>query len=49
MAEACAAAGGVVETSTIVLHQDPPVGFRGPVVAVPPTGSTRWRFDSLVS
>jgi hypothetical protein len=48
MAEAFTAAGGVVGTRTIVLHQDPPVGFLGPVVAAPPTGprrcgyGTRW-------
>jgi len=39
MAEAFAAAGGVVGTPTIVLDQDPPVGFLGPVVAAPPTGA----------
>ena len=39
MAEAFAAAGGVVGTPTIVLYQDPPVGFLGPVVAAPPTGA----------
>jgi hypothetical protein len=39
MAEAFAAAGGPVGTPTIVLHQDPPVGFLGPVVAALPTGA----------
>ena len=44
MAEAFAAAGGPVGTPTIVLHQDPPVGFLGPVLAAPPTGT-----DALAS
>jgi hypothetical protein len=39
MAEAFAAAGGVVGTPAMVLYQDPPVGFLGPVVAAPPTGA----------
>jgi hypothetical protein len=39
MAEAFAAAGRPVGTPTIVLHQGPPVGFLGPVLAAPPTGT----------
>jgi hypothetical protein len=50
MAEAFAAAGGVVGTPTIVLDQDPPVGFLGPVLAVPPTGPEALRlWDALVA
>jgi hypothetical protein len=37
MAEAFAAAGGVVRIPAIVLYQDPPVGFLSPVV-----GATGW-------
>jgi hypothetical protein len=39
MAEAFAAAGGPVGTPAIVLQQDPPVGFLGPVLAAPPIGA----------
>jgi hypothetical protein len=50
MAEAFAAAGGVVGTPTIVLDQDPPVGFLGPVLAAPPTGPEALRlWDALVA
>jgi hypothetical protein len=50
MAEACAAAGGVVGTATMVLYQDPPVGFLGPVVAAPPTGADALRlWDAVVA
>jgi hypothetical protein len=50
MAEAFAAAGGVVGTPAIVLDQDPPVGFLGPVVAAPPTGAEALRlWDALVA
>jgi hypothetical protein len=41
MAEAFAAAGGVVRTPAIVLDQDPPVGFLGPVLAAPRPGPRR--------
>jgi hypothetical protein len=50
IAEAFAAAGGLVGTPTIVLYQDPPVGFLGPVVAAPPTGAEALRlWDSVVA
>jgi hypothetical protein len=50
MAEAFAAAGGVVGTPTLVLYQDPPVGFLGPVVAAPSTGAEALRlWDALVA
>jgi 2-hydroxychromene-2-carboxylate isomerase len=50
MAEAFAAAGGVVGTPTVVLYQDPPVGFLGPVVAAPPTGADALRlWDAVVA
>jgi 2-hydroxychromene-2-carboxylate isomerase len=50
MAEAFAAAGGVVGTPAIVLDQDPPVGFLGPVVAAPPTRAEALRlWDALVA
>ena len=50
MAEAFAAAGGVVRTPAMVLYQDPPVGFLGPVVAAPPTGAEALRlWDALVA
>jgi 2-hydroxychromene-2-carboxylate isomerase len=50
MAEAFAAAGGVVGTPAMVLYQDPPVGFLGPVVAAPPTGADALRlWDALVA
>jgi 2-hydroxychromene-2-carboxylate isomerase len=50
MAEAFAAAGGVVGTPTIVLWQEPPVGFLRPVVAAPPTGADALRlWDALVA
>jgi hypothetical protein len=49
MAEAFAA-GGVVGTPAIVLDQDPPVGFLGPVLAAPPTGAEALRlWDALVT
>lgn len=48
MAEAFAAAGGPVGTPTIVLHQDPPAGFLGPVVAAPPTGADALRLWDAV-
>jgi hypothetical protein len=48
MTEAFAAAGGVVRTPAIVLDQDPPVGFLGPVLAAPPTGAEALRlWDAL--
>jgi hypothetical protein len=50
MAEAFAAAGGVVRTPAMVLDQDPPVGFLGPVVAAPPTGADALpRWDAVVA
>jgi hypothetical protein len=50
MAEAFAAAGGVVGTPAIVVYQDPPVGFLGPVLAAPPTGAEALRlWDALVT
>jgi hypothetical protein len=50
MAEAFTAAGGVVGTPTIVLHQDPPVGFLGPAVAASPTGANALRpWDAVVA
>jgi hypothetical protein len=50
MAEAFAAAGGVVGTPAMVLDQDPPVGFLGPVLAAPPTGAEALRlWDALVA
>src|ERR687890_628280 len=50
MAEAFAAAGGVVGTPAMVLDQDPPVGFRGRVRAAPPTGAgARGLGDALVA
>jgi hypothetical protein len=50
MAEAFAAAGGVVRTPALVLYQDPPVGFLGPVVAAPPTGADALRlWDAVVA
>jgi Mycothiol-dependent nitroreductase Rv2466c len=50
MAEAFAAAGGVVGIPAIVLYQDPPVGFLSPVVAAPPTGADALRlWDALVA
>jgi hypothetical protein len=50
MAEAFAAAGGVVGTPTLVLYQDPPVGFLGPVVAAPPSGADALRlWDAVVA
>jgi hypothetical protein len=48
MAEAFAAAGGVVGTPTMVLYQDPPAGFLGPVVAAPPTGADALRLWDAV-
>ncbi len=41
MAEAFAAAGGVVGTPAMVLYQDPPVGFLGPVLAARATDRGR--------
>jgi hypothetical protein len=50
MAEAFAAAGGVVGTPAMVLYQDPPVGFLGPVLSAPPTGADALRlWDALVA
>jgi hypothetical protein len=50
MAEVFAAAGGVVGTPTMVLYQDPPVGFLGPVVAAPPHGADALRlWDALAA
>ena len=50
MAEAFAAASGVVGTPAIVLDQDPPVGFLGPVLSAPPTGAEALRlWDAVVA
>ena len=50
IADAFAAAGGLVGTPTMVLYQDPPVGFLRPVVAAPPTGAEALRlWDSVVA